>query len=103
MAKLKLVAAPTFSADVGVPIAGGELSTVRMTFRHRTKTQLQEFVESRGGKSDADSFMEMVTGWDLEEPFSRESVDTLLENYGGAGLAAFKVYITELVGARLGN
>jgi hypothetical protein len=103
MAKLALNAAPTFRAKVSIPVAGGPPVDVEMTFRHRTKTQLDEFVKSREGKTDTESFMEMVSAWDLEDPFSVESVSLLLENYIGAALAAYRKYLDELVQAKLGN
>lgn len=103
MAKLKLQAAPSFSANVGIPAAGGAVTEVNMTFRHRTKTELDAFIKDRVGKSDADSFMEMVTGWELEDPFTRESVELLLENYIGAAQATFLEYIDQLVQAKRKN
>lgn len=103
MAKLKLVANPTFKAKVGIPVAGDNPVEVEMEFKHRTKTALNEFIESRQGKSDIESFMDMVVGWELEDKFGLESAETLLENYAGAGLATFKVYVDQLVQARVKN
>ena len=103
MAKLKLVANPTFTAKIGIPVAGGDPVDVVFTFRHRTKTQLDEFVRTRADKPDADSVMEMASAWDLEDPFNRENVELLLENYIGAALAIFRGYVDQLVQAKLGN
>lgn len=103
MAKLKLKADPTFQAAVGVPAAGGAVTEVVMTFKHRTKTQLDEFIKARVGKTDVESFMEMVSGWDLEDPFTEESVRELLENYIGTAQATFFAYIDELVQAKRKN
>ena len=103
MAKLRLVANPTFQAKVGIPIAGGESVDVLMTFKHRTKTDLYAFVSDASGKEDIDLFMAMVSGWELEDEFTRENAATLLENYHGAGLATFRVYIDQLMQAKLGN
>lgn len=103
MAKLKLIANPTFKAKVGIPVAGGEPVMVEMEFKHRIKTALDEFIKERIDKTDADSFMGMVVGWDLEDKFSQESVVTLLENYAGAGLATFRVYVDQLVQTKIKN
>ena len=103
MAKLKLIANPTFKFIVGIPVAGGEPAPVEMIFKHRTKTELDEFIKTRADKTDAESFTDMVVGWDLEDTFSAASVDTLLENYAGAGLATFRVYIDQLIQAKLKN
>lgn len=104
MAKLKLVANPTFRASVGIPLAGGDPVAVEMEFKHRTKTQLDEWIKSRDDKPDIDSFMDMVVAWPgLDDPFTRENVETLLENYIGTALASYRVYVEELVGARAKN
>lgn len=103
MTKLQLKAAPTFTAKVGIPVAGGASVPVAFTFKHRTRTQLVEFMNSRADQSDTDSFMEMVTAWDLEEPFSREAANELLENYGGAAVAVYTAYREELLRAKEKN
>lgn len=103
MAKLKLVANPTFKAKVLIPVAGGAPVSMEFTFKHRTKSQLDEFGKSLAGQSDGDAFMEMLEGWDFEEEFSRASVDLLLENYMGAPLAVYETYKNELVQAKTKN
>lgn len=103
MAKLSINAAPTFKAKVGIPIAGGESVEVEFTFKHRTKPQLDEFVAACADKSDADTFMEMVSGWDFAEEFSADAVKTMTENYIGAGLATYRAYLDELVKAKVKN
>ena len=100
---LELLAAPTFTANVGIPIAGGAPVAVPMTFKHRTRDQLDEFVESRKGKTDAETFAEMVVGWGLSDEFTPESVAKLLQNRIGTALAAYQVYIEELTKAREKN
>lgn len=104
MAKLKLVANPTFKARVGIPVPGEKDPTyVVFTFKHRNKTDLQDWLELRG-RSDLDMFMEMVTGWDIEgEEFNRENAAMLIEAYGGAAVATVNVYIEQLSRTRVGN
>lgn len=103
MAKLTLKANPSFQAKVAIPVAGGASVDVLFTFRHRTKTELIEFVTSRQDKSDEETFLEMVTGWDLEDGFTPENVALLLENYIGAALAVYEAYKAELIKAKAGN
>ena len=103
MAKLALKASPTFQAKVGIPVAGGASVDVLFTFRHRTKTELVEFVSTRQDKTDEETFLEMVTDWDLEDAFTPENVKELLENYIGAALAVYETYKAELVKAKAGN
>lgn len=97
MAKLSLKASPTFKASVGIPVAGGETVAVLMEFKHRTKSELEDFMKTRGGKTDTESFMEIVLGWDLEDKFNTENVEQLLQSYIGAALATLHVYVDELV------
>lgn len=103
MAKLSIIAKPTFKKKVDIPAAGGETIEVEFVFKHRTKTQLDEFVKSRAEKSDVESFLEMVGGWDFAEEFSDTAAETMLDNYIGAALPVYQAYITELVQAKAKN
>jgi len=103
MAKLHLKAAPTFTAKVGIPVAGGPAVDVMFTFRHRTRKQIEAFTKERADKTDVQSFMDMVVSWDLDDPFNEANVAELLDNYIGAAVVAFQVYLDEIVKVRLGN
>lgn len=99
----KLKAEPTFSAKVAFPVAGGKSVDVDLTFRHRTKSELDKWLGSRKGADDVSSFMDMVQGWGLDEEFSKENVEILLEHHIGVPRAVFQVYIDELTGQREKN
>jgi len=103
MAKLKLVTNPTFTKDVPIPVAGAAPVPVNMTFRYRRKSELDEWMTSRAGKADTVNFMEMVTAWELEDPFNEQSVTEFLDIYGGAAVATYRTYVSELLGAREKN
>lgn len=106
MAKLLLQAHPTFKAKVGIPIAGGAAVEVEFTFKHRTKTELQQFGErvvQQEGIFDAALLMDYVLGWDLADEFNTESVNLLLENYIGAPLLIWQTYANELTANKLKN
>lgn len=103
MAKLSINAAPTFMAKVGIPVAGGEVLEVEFTFKHRTKAQLHEFSTSTASRTDAESFMDLVCGWNFEEEFNAEAVETMLQNYLGAARETIKVYIDQLTAAKAKN
>lgn len=103
MAKLSLKAEPTFQEKVAIPVAGGESVDVVMTFKHRTKTELQEFISTRSEKQDHETFMDMVVGWEFDDPFTVDSVKLLLENRIGSGLATYKKYLDELYKHKTGN
>lgn len=101
--KFTLKAKPTFKAMVPIPVAGEDAMPLLVEFRHRTKAQLDEFLSSREGKTDCESFMDMACGWELEDAFSVENVEELLQNYAAAALEAYKVYIDQLVKVKAKN
>lgn len=103
MATFSIKANPTFPAKVAFPIAGSEPVTVGVTFKHRTKSQLNEFIASREAKSDVESFMDMVCAWELSDPFNAENVTELLENHIGVAVATYYAYMDELTKHRRGN
>lgn len=103
MAKLTLQADPTFTVGVPFPVAGGPSVEVRLTFRHRTKRQLEAFIAERAERSDVDTFLDMVTAWDLADEMNRANVEELLDNRIGVALAVFQAYIDELTKARTKN
>jgi len=99
----KLKADPTFEAKVAFPVHGGASVDVKLTFKHRTKAELTKWLEDgRPGKdgkskrSDEQTFFEMVEGWDIDEPYTRENVDILLQHHIGVALATYQTYLDEL-------
>lgn len=103
MAKFKLTPDPTFNANVEIPVAGGEPVSVAFTFKHRTRDELQAFTKSVDGREDADLILDMCSGWELADAFTRENVLTLAQNYITAPRAVFETYLDELVKARTKN
>lgn len=109
MPKLKLVADPTFKASVDIPVAGGGKAPVEFVFIHRTRDAFNKWrvdmqpKEDAEGKSDLEVTMDIISGWDLDDPFGPESVEKLLQNYHGAAAAISTAYAQELLGARRGN
>ena len=103
MAKLKLIANPTFKAIVGIPVAGGEPQPVEFTFKHRTKSELDAFLQTLAEKPEVDTTLEIIEGWDLEDKFNKDNVTELLENYIGSAVAIYQVYLDELIRAKAKN
>lgn len=102
----KLKVDPTFKAKVAIPAAGGDPKPITFIFKHRTKTALNEWINSPGVKDleDVDFLMEVVAGWeDVDAEFSKDSLHTLLENYMGASFAIRDAYLNQLTQQRLGN
>jgi hypothetical protein len=103
MAKLKLQANPSFVCKVLIPVAGGEPEELVFTFKHRTKSGMDEFIKSRTDKSDTESIMDMATAWDLDDAFSADNLEALCQNYIAAPLEIYRAYIDELTKARIKN
>jgi hypothetical protein len=103
MAKLALIASPTFKANVLIPVPGKKPVPVEFIFRGRTKPEFQVFIESLRDRDDVDAILDMATGWELEDAFGKESVEQMLHSYLGAARAIIETYINELTAARLGN
>lgn len=102
MAKLSIQAAPTFRAKVEIPVAGSKPVAVEFTFKHRTKSELDKLLAKKDVK-DIETVMDILTGWEFEEPFERENVEIFLDNFGGAALALFGAYVDELLAAKRKN
>lgn len=103
MARLKLQPDPTFKAKVGIPVPGAPAAEVEFTFKYRDRQALQAFIEASDGREDVDTLMEMCTGWELVDPFNRESLDLLVGNYISAPRAIFERYIEEHTKVRQKN
>jgi hypothetical protein len=103
MAKLQLKPNPTFRAKVAIPVAGGDAVDVEFTFKHRTRDELQKFIDDGASVEAEDRILAMAESWDLSDPFSRENVAALAQNYIAAPMAIFETYLDELVKARRKN
>jgi hypothetical protein len=103
MPKLKLVPDATFKATVKIPVAGGESSPVEFVFKHRSKADLEKFIDTLAERTDEESILAMAEGWDLEDKFNADSVALLTQNYIGAALEIYFSYRDELTKARTKN
>ena len=103
MAKLTLAIAPTFPFSVTIPKAGDAPVTLKLTGKHRTKSQLDDFLKSRAEKEDVASIQDMATGWDLEDEFNGDNIDLMCQNYIAAPLEIYRAYIAQLIGEKAKN
>ena len=103
MAKISIDANPTFTAQVPIPVHGGDPVMVAFTFKHRTLAEMDEWVGGREGKTDVDAVLDMIVGWDFVEEFTPENVARLLQQRIGASLSIFTVYTREIYQAKLKN
>lgn len=101
--KFSLTASPTFKAKVAIPIPGDKAVDVEFTFKGRTREAFKTFIDNLKDREDAEVVMDIASGWDLEDAFSKENVDILTQNYLGAARAIIEKYLSELTQARLGN
>lgn len=103
--KFTLVAKPTFTAKVAIPIPGQAAEMVEFTFKGRTRDQFAEFIESikDGEAKDVEVIMDIASGWELEDAFDAKNIEVLTQNYLGAARAIIDKYLAELTTARLGN
>jgi len=103
MAKLSLKIDPTFPVTVTIPKAGSEPVQIKLICKHRTKDDLMKFVDARVEKSDAESILDMATGWDLDDEFSAENIDDMCQKYMAAPIEIYKAYLSALAGERTKN
>lgn len=103
MAKLKLQPEPTFKAKVGIPVPGGAPVSVEFTFIWRNREDLQKFIAAGAEQPDTETILQMCSGWESTDPFTRESIDILVANYIPAPQAIFDTYIDEHTKARTKN
>ncbi|WP_312272230.1 phage tail assembly chaperone [Pseudomonas sp.] len=96
----KLDPNPTFDALVAIPMHGGGTADVKFTFKHRSKTELEEFLSTNKDMDDLTLVKSIATGWELEDEFSDENIQELLNNYIGAGSAIYVKYLEELYQAK---
>ena len=86
---------PTFKADVDITIPGSKPAKIGIEFKHLKRSERDAFVgRARDGADDRDLLGEVVVGWTgVDQPYSRDALATLLENYPGAGLDIFMAFI----------
>ena len=103
MARLTLNPAPTFKATVDICRPGLDTEKIEITFKHRTRDQMDEFIKQMEGMSIEDQVMAVASGWDLVDQFSLENVQLLAQNYITAPMAIRDKYISELIKAKEKN
>lgn len=103
MAKLKLQPNPTFTAKVAIHVPGEEPAEVEFTFKHRNREELKSFAAGMKDREDVDIIMDMASGWELADAFTKDAVALLVANYFAAPDAIFQAYLQELTRAKEKN
>lgn len=99
---------PTFKSEVSIPVPGGKEGTIKFEFKHKGRKELRVFIESLGKedaqRDDAEALMDIVAGWEgVDEKFSKEALETLVDAYPGAASAIFTAYHRALLEGRAKN
>lgn len=103
MAKLSLTAAPTFKAKVGIPVPGARPAEVEFTFKHKTRDEIDAWIDVRKDGKDEEALVDIIAAWELDDAVTAENIDRLCNVYPGATRAIFATYLEELRGARAKN
>lgn len=101
--KFSLTLAPTFKCKVAIPVPGDKSADIEFTFKGRSREAFKDFIESLKDREDADVVMDIASGWDLEDAFTKENVEILTGNYLGAAKAVIEAYLSELTTGRAKN
>ena len=100
---ITIKAPETFRAKVTIPVPGGAEVSFVGVFRHRSRTELHEWVQAKG-RTDEQTIMDCLAGWEgVDAEFNAASVALLLEQYHAAPRVIVEAYVDELMQARLGN
>ena len=104
----KLQPNPTFKCPVSIPVPGGKSGAITVLFNHKGRKALQEFFGNLGAegesRTDVEMLSELISGWEgVDEKFSEEALETLLDAYPGAAMALFETYRAEVLEARVKN
>ena len=85
MAKFKLQPEPTFKSKVKIPVPGeSKEPEVEFTFRFRDRDELASLLERAKEQDLVKTAMEMVSGWELTDPFNEDNMRLLDKTYIGA-------------------
>lgn len=124
MAIIKLGARPkSFKRVVTFPLVEGGEGAIEVSFRYRTRTEFGKFIDSivadaqaqgdqqfsmadlmeRTRDKNAAYLMDVIDGWNLDEPLTRATVEQLCDELPGAATEIMEQYRKATVEGRLGN
>lgn len=100
----KLEPNPTFFAPVKIHVPGQGDGQIEVEFRYLSPAARKSYFASLAERSNIDALAEIVVGWrEIDAPFSRENLESLLDTYPSAAAAIFAVYVAEIHGAAAKN
>ena len=97
----KITPNPTFTVPVELTIPGqAEKGTLTVTFKHIGRKARKTYFESRQGQDDAEVLAGLIVDWGgADVPYSREALETLLDNHELAAVELLNAYGAALAGA----
>lgn len=126
MAKIKLGNRPkSFKRVVTFPMLEGGEGSIEGAFKYRTKTEFGLFIDglfadakeqqpadgqfsmadlmSKARDKNAAYLLEVLEGWNLDEPLNRETAEQLCDELPAAAAEIMETYRKAIVEGRLGN
>ncbi|WP_460033847.1 phage tail assembly chaperone [Megalodesulfovibrio paquesii] len=102
---LKLTPDPQFTAKVGITVPGQDApAQITVTYKYMTRSQAQAWGQGLGEKTDNEALADVVLGWEgVDAPYSRETLDQLLDAYPAAGLELLTAFRQNLLESRRKN
>lgn len=107
---LKLVPNPSFRLEVAIPQPSGSVAKIKVDFRHKGRTDLEEWLKSTTDdegtviRKDHEALVEVIEGWaGVDEKYSPENLEKLLDAYPSAGKALINAYLPALLEGKVKN
>ncbi|WP_412479915.1 phage tail assembly chaperone [Azonexus sp. IMCC34839] len=124
--KVKLGARPeSFKRTVKFPLIEGGEGAIDVTFIYRTKTEFGEFIDKifaetkqerpadgefgmreimgKARDKNAAYLLEVIRGWNLDEPLNRETAEQFCDEFPGAAAEIMEQYRAAIVEGRVKN
>jgi len=91
----KITPNPTFTIPVAIPVPGGAgTETLKVIYKHLGRKKFNELVDKLKDITDLDLMETIIAGWEgADAPYSRETLDNLLDNYPQSGRALWEAYL----------
>lgn len=99
----KLAAAAAVAANDGGEVVSSDADAKDAAITALIKPVKESDIASLRAKHSAELIVQIVTGWDLDEPLGVDALVDMCDSYPGAAEAVFKAYNETREGLRLGN
>lgn len=102
---LKLNPDPTFEKTVQIPLPDGDFGEIIIEYNHLGKKEWEKNLNELkdGDNIDIELVLLLVKNWSLEEPFNRENVAKLIDNYPRVGGQIVEIWGNCIFGEREKN